>query len=87
MVPGLAYVFIPHADVSWLDRETETVGGSAHITIECTCKLPITVATVTELGDQLAVELKDEDAARLVVDHDDVAVSVHGHAFGAHQLP
>lgn len=75
MVPGLSYVVIPHADVSWSERGCK--GGSAHITIECTCKLPVTVATVTELGDQLAVELKDEDAAGLVVDHDDVAVSVH----------
>lgn len=65
----------------------ETVGGSARITIECTCKLPVAVATVTKLGDQLPVELEDEDAAGLVVDHDDVAVPVHGHAFRAHQLP
>lgn len=65
----------------------KTVGGSARITIECTCKLPVTVASVTELGDQLAVDLKDEDAAGLVVDHDDVAVPVHRHALRAHQLP
>lgn len=49
--------------------------------------MPVAVATVTKLGDQLAVELKDEDAAGLVVDHNDVAVSVHRHAFRAHQLP
>lgn len=52
-----------------------------------TCKLPVAVATVTELGDQLAVELEDEDAAGFVVHHDDVAVPVHGDAFRAHQLP
>lgn len=68
-------VFIPHAGVIW--SEKRLVGGSAHITIECTCKLPVTIATVTEFGDQLAVELEDEDAAGLVVDHDDVAVPVH----------
>lgn len=73
MVPGFC-VFIPHADVSRLERNCRD---SARITIECTCKLPVTIATITELGDQLAVELKDEDAAGLVVDHDDVAVSVH----------
>lgn len=62
-------------------------GGGAHITIECTCKLPVAVASVTELGDQLAVELEDEDAAGLVVHHDDVSVPVHRHALRAHQLP
>lgn len=67
--------------------EGDRTGAVARITIECTCKLPVTVAAVTKLGDQLAVELKDEDAAGFVVHHDDVAVSVHRHAFGAHQLP
>lgn len=52
-----------------------------------TCKLPVAVATVTEPGDELAIELEDEDAAGLVVHHDDVAVPVYGDAFGAHQLP
>lgn len=52
-----------------------------------TCKLSITIATVTKLGDQLAVGLEDENAAGLVVDHDDVAVSVHHHAFRSHQFP
>lgn len=56
---------------------TDPVGDSARVIVERTCKLPVTVAAVTELGDQLAVELEDEDAAGLVVHHDDVAVSVH----------
>lgn len=85
MVPSAAFFFIPHAGVSWLEKDCER--GSAHITVECTCKLPVTIATVTELCDQLAVDLKDEDAAGLVVDHDDVTVPVHRHAFRAHQLP
>lgn len=52
-----------------------------------TCKLPVAVATVTKPGDELAIELEDEDAAGLVVHHDDVAVPVYGDAFRAHQLP
>lgn len=52
-----------------------------------TCKLPVTVATVTKLGDQLAVELEDKDAAGFVVHHDDVTVPVHRNAFRAHELP
>lgn len=54
--------------------------------IKPTCKLRVTVATTTELRDQLAVGLKDEDATRLVVDNNDVSVSVHGHAFRTQQL-
>lgn len=54
---------------------------------EHTCKLTVTVATVTKLGDQLAVELEDENAAGFVVHHDDVAISVHRDAFRTHQLP
>lgn len=52
-----------------------------------TCKLPVAVATVTKSGDELAIELEDEDAARFVVHHNDVAVPVYRDAFGAHQLP
>lgn len=52
-----------------------------------TCKLPVAVAAVTELGDQLAVELEDKDAAGFVVHHDDVTVPVHRDALRAHQLP
>lgn len=52
-----------------------------------TCKLPVAVAAVTELGDQLAVELEDKDTAGFVVHHNDVTVPVHRDAFRAHQLP
>lgn len=52
----------------------------------CTCKLRVAVATATKLGDQLAIGLKDEDAASLVVNDYDVSVSVHGHAFRTQQL-
>lgn len=51
-----------------------------------TCKLPIAVAAVTKLGDHLAVELENEDAAGLVVHHNYVTVPVHRHALGTHQL-
>lgn len=52
-----------------------------------TCKLPVAVATVTKPGDELAIELEDEDAAGFVVHHNDVAVPVYRDAFRAHQLP
>lgn len=61
-------ILIPDARKSCLDSTCRR---------QCTCKLPVTVATVTELGDQLAVELEDEDTAGLVVHHDDVTISVH----------
>lgn len=54
---------------------------------EHTCKLTVTVASVTEFGDQLAIELEDENAAGFVVHHNDVAISVHRDAFRTHQLP
>lgn len=58
-----------------------------HSSSKPTCKLPVAVAAVTELGDQLAIQLEDEDAAGFVVHHDDVSIPVHRDAFGAHQLP
>lgn len=67
-------------------KDREWRGECNTITIECTCKLPVAVSAVTKLGDQLAVGLEDEDATRLVVHDDDVAIPVHRHAFGAHQL-
>lgn len=70
-------VFIPSAGELW----------GTHSSTKPTCKLPVAVATVTEPGDELAVELEDEDAAGFVVHHDDVAVPVHRDAFRAHQLP
>lgn len=59
----------------------------AHSSYKPTCKLPVTVATVTELSNQLAIELEDKDAAGFVVHHNDMAVPVHRDAFRAHQLP
>lgn len=70
----------------WMQVFVPRIGVRA-VHVDCTCKLPVSIATVTKLGDQFAVELKDEDAAGLVVHHDDVTVSVHRHTFGAHQLP
>lgn len=85
LMRSVRLLFNQHA--GWRKTELCYIGAMHCITIECTCKLPVTVATVTKLGDQLAVDLEDEDAAGLVVDHDDVAVSVHRHAFRTHQLP
>jgi len=50
-----------------------------------TCELPVRRSLGAKLGDQLPVGLEDEDAARLVVHGDDVAVLVHGHALRPHQ--
>lgn len=50
-----------------------------------TCKLSVGDAAPSELGDQLAVGLENEDAAGFVVHGDDVAVLVHGHALRAQQ--
>lgn len=62
-------------------------GRAQGITIECTCKLPLGRAAAAELGDQFAVGLEDEDAARLVVHHDDVPVAIHRDALWTQQPP
>lgn len=36
-------------------------------------------------ANQLPIGLEGKDAARLVVDHNDMSVPVYGHAFGAHE--
>lgn len=61
--------------------------GCVHSFPKPTRKLPVAVATVTKPGDELAIELEDEDAAGFVVHHNDVAVPVYRDAFRAHQLP
>lgn len=49
----------------------------SQITVTRTCKLLVSVATATKLGDQLASEVEDEDGAGLVVHHDEVTVLIH----------
>lgn len=51
-----------------------------------TCKLPVPIASATKPGDYFPIRLEDEDAARLVIHHDDVPIAVHRHSFGPHQL-
>lgn len=60
--------------------------GSLHITVECTCKLPVAIASATKPGDYLPVGLEDEHAASLVVHHNNVSVAVHRNSFRSHQF-
>lgn len=50
-----------------------------------TCKLLVPVASATELGDEFAGQLEDEDRACLVVNYDHMTVLVHGHTLRSHQ--
>ena len=75
-----------HAPTSCNCEQKKHKKGGLHITIECTCKLPVPIASATKPGDYFPIRLEDEDAARLVIHHDDVPVAVHRHSFGAHQL-
>ena len=59
---------------------------STHIFTDNTCKLFVSIATGSKLGDQFAVSLEDENTAGLVVHDDDVAVAVHRHTLRSHQL-
>lgn len=52
-----------------------------------TCKLSVQRAPCPKPGDQLPVGLEDEDAACLVIDSDDVTVTIHRDAFRPHQSP
>ncbi len=50
-----------------------------------TCKLLVTVASTTKLGNELASQLEDEHSTRLVVNHNHMTVLVHGHALWPHK--
>lgn len=41
--------------------------------------------TAPKTANQLAIGLEGKDAARLVVDHNDMSVPVYRHSFGAHE--
>lgn len=41
--------------------------------------------TAPKTANQLAIGLEGEDATRLVVDHNDMSISVYGHPLGAHE--
>lgn len=47
--------------------------------------MAISGPTAPKTANQLAIGLEGEDAAGLVVHHDDVSVPVHGHSLGAHE--
>lgn len=50
-----------------------------------TCKLLVSVATATKLGDEFACQLEDEHSTGLVVDHNHVTILVHRDALWPHQ--
>lgn len=52
-----------------------------------TCKLLVTGASTTKLGDELARQLEDEDSASFVVNHDHMTVLVDGHSLWPHKPP
>lgn len=52
-----------------------------------TCKLLVTVASVAKLGDQFSIRLENEDAARFIVYHNNVAISVNRYTLRTHELP
>lgn len=52
-----------------------------------TCKLLVAVASAAKLGYKLSIELENEDAARFIVHHNDVAISVHRYTLRTHELP
>lgn len=52
-----------------------------------TCKLPVQRAPCPKPGDQFPVGLEDEDAACLVINSNDVTVTIHCNALRPHQPP
>ena len=77
---------LQHAPTSCKRGYKKHKKGGLHITIECTCKLPVPISSATKPGDYFPIWLEDKHAARLVVHHDDVPVAVHRHSFRPHQL-
>lgn len=77
---------LQHAPTSCKCGHKKHKKGGLHITIECTCKLPVPISSATKPGDYFSIWLEDKHAARLVIHHDDVPVAVHRHSFGPHQL-
>lgn len=77
---------LQHAPTSCKCEQKRHKEGGLHITIECTCKLPVPISSATKPGDYFPVGLEDEHTARLVIHHDDMPVAVHRNAFGPHQL-
>lgn len=41
--------------------------------------------TAPKTANQLAIGLESKDAARLIVDHDDMSIPVYGHSLGTHE--
>lgn len=50
-----------------------------------TCKVAVSAPTAPKTANQFAIGLEGEDAAGLVVDHNDMSIPVHSHPLGAHE--
>lgn len=83
--PTLGTGRLQHAQACKREQKKQKRGG-LHITVECTCKLPVAISSATKPGDYLPVGLEDEHAASFVVHHNNVPVAVHRNSFGSHQL-
>lgn len=53
--------------------------------LNSTCKLLVSIATATKLGDEFACQLEDEHSACFVVDHNHVTILVHRDTLWPHQ--
>lgn len=53
--------------------------------VHFTCKLLVTIAPASKLGNKLSRQLEDEDSAGFVVNHDHVTVLVHRNALWSHE--
>lgn len=49
------------------------------------CKVAVSGPTAPKTANQLAIGLESKDAARLIVDHDDMSIPVYGHSLGTHE--
>lgn len=49
------------------------------------CKVAVSGPTAPKTANQFAIGLEGKDAARLVVDHNDMSIPVYGHSLGAHE--
>lgn len=50
-----------------------------------TCKVTVSGSTAPKTANQLSIGLEGEDTARLVVDHNDMSITVYSHPLGAHE--
>lgn len=50
-----------------------------------TCKVTVGGPTTPKTANQLSIGLEGKDTARLVVDHNDMSITVYSHALGTHE--